>query len=1272
MQPSPLETRLAKLRAQVRRLLALHGLGLMAGILVPIVVLLGLADWLVHLDAVVRLIALATFVGYAGWLLFRHVATPLFVRFADLDIALRIEQRWPGLNDRLASTVQFLHVEADDDRFGSPAFREATIRQTLEETKGIDFRQAIEPRPVLKVLGIASAMVALGVVVVVAAPTSSSIALRRLFLPFGSTRWPQATHLTLIDRETPRKVAKGDPFTVGVSVAKGDRIPASARVTYRFDDGEAATEPLGVVEGGIFRGRLESVDRGFTFSVAAGDDSTSITNVAVKVVPPPAIKELTVRLVSPSYTGQEAQTLAPGVTQIKAVDGTRVELSALANKPIESASLQLGESPAKPEVAFDKARTRLSAQFTASQSFPFWFSLRDTEGFSSREAVRYELRSARDEAPRVVIDDPDNDRDVPAQAKVPVAFTVDDDFGIQSASLLYQVAVGGSEPTQVVVLPLWDSKGQPQERSVRHQQVRYTWDLAPLKLSPGSIITFHAEAKDFDDLKGPNLGKSRQLRFRIVSDEEAGRQLDDMRREIREETARILAIQKQAQTPVDEAIRTLSKTDKLAKPERENLKDAEMIQRQVESRINSKADGLDQKVRRFLDDLRNFKLANPEAQAQMEQMRAGVDRIREKHLDPAEQGLVHASKNLDEAEAGDASKPQENPAKDDAAAAKAEPDDARPDRPSGKSEAGKTAKAASKGPEGAKPGDESKAAEKAESGQPSSPDAKTKGGEPKGADAPKDAADRPKPSTKAGFTEAARKALAESKASQQEIADELQKMLDGLSEFETYRGVVKDAQNLLKEQEQAMKQADETAEKPDLMGKATQDLTPEQKADLANLAARQGNVAKGLQGLQERMEEMAKRVGESDPLAASALKESAEQSRKQGTAAKMGEASDRIEKNQMGQARAAQEQARRDLKDMIDSIQNRRERELSHLVKELKAAEAELGALRQRQTENLKKTQEAKKNPDAKQRADQLKKLAKEQEQIQEELKKQLKRLRKLNAEGAAQAGDRAAGKMGKAQEDLDQDQGDEAGKEQEEALADLEDAEEQVREARKEKEEQLAAEQLLKMGEQLKSLAERQEKMVNDIAGYDKLRSDAKGKLTMAQRTGVRNLGQVQAGLKDETGELVERLEGAPVFALTLKRATDAMETSAQRLQSIKTDDETQRAARSAANRFKQLIDSLKPDKPNGGGQQQGGGDQGGGGGGGGDGIPPTAQIKVLKSLQEEINERTDFYDELRRRKKALDPTQTAELERLETDQGTLADLARDMTRPKKDDGED
>jgi hypothetical protein len=61
-----------------------------------------------------------------------------------------------------------------------------------------------------------------------------------------------------------------------------------------------------------------------------------------------------------------------------------------------------------------------------------------------------------------------------------------------------------------------------------------------------------------------------------------------------------------------------------------------------------------------------------------------------------------------------------------------------------------------------------------------------------------------------------------------------------------------------------------------------------------------------------------------------------------------------------------------------------------------------------------------------------------------------------------------------------------------------------------------------------------------------------------------------------------------------------------------------------------------------------------------------------MLKALQEEINERTEYFDEQKRRGKQLTQEQTAELDRLHDDQGTLADLVRDLTRPKTDDAEE
>lgn len=198
---------------------------------------------------------------------------------------------------------------------------------------------------------------------------------------------------------------------------------------------------------------------------------------------------------------------------------------------------------------------------------------------------------------------------------------------------------------------------------------------------------------------------------------------------------------------------------------------------------------------------------------------------------------------------------------------------------------------------------------------------------------------------------------------------------------------------------------------------------------------------------------------------------------------------------------------------------------------------------------------------------------------------------------------------------------------------------------------------------------------MIGETTGYEQARAKNGGRLTIAQRTGVRDLGRVQNGLKDETGELVERLgNSAPVFTLTLKRSAEAMDDAAARLRELKTDESTVLAQRTAANRFKQLIDSLKPDRMKRAdgdqGDQNGGG--GGGGAGGGDGIPAFAQIKMLKMLQQEINERTDYFDELARRKKSLSPDQQRDLDRLHDDQGALADLVRDMTRPKLPDGEE
>ncbi len=1125
MTARQLESRIGALRKSVRTLLALHGICWVLGLVLPMLIAVGLADWLFHLDPAIRTVLLACLIGALAYLVYRRVLRPLLVRFADLDIALRIEERWPGLNDRLASTIQFLRLDVGDDRYGSTALREATVRQALAETDSIDFRQVIDKRPVRRALGVLGVALALVCFMIGVAPDSSRIALTRLFAPFGGQEWPQRTHFILDEQNTTLKIARGDVFGLTVKVRPGDKVPESAKAVYHFEDGTESVESLRTLDGGEFRGRIEAAHQPFRFSVSGGDDSTSIRDVAVRVVPPPTLKSLAVRVVSPPYTGVPPQYLAPGLTQLRALEGTRLELDAEASKPLASAELRIGEEPAGTAVAFDSSKTHFKAAIPVKGSFNFWFRMKDTEGFANREEGRFEVRSFRDEAPRVVIDEPKTDRDVPAEAVVPVRVLVDDDFGIHSSRLIYRIATGESEPGEesvIVLMAATDQTAAPAAGSLKKRaELNHIWDLAKLKLAAGSIITFHADARDFDAIRGPNVGKSREMRLRIVSKEDADRQFDDARREFREEVARVLTMQKQAITPVENAARSLARNDRLPQNQREDLNNASMIQRQVTGRFNGREEGLSARLRRMLEDLQNFRMAKPDAQKQMEEMLARVEAVRDRNLGPAEQGIVHAVKGLEDARPGaedrqgaspspdrqEAGQPQgqadpqgresANPGaaeKKQAGADAADPKAAQSrETPAGKenvSRKGETAKpqgGTSKDANGGK-----SEASKTSKDEPGGTSKDANGGRPEaskeqgGAGQPSSPQDRPSDQPQRAGQDPTRGALAEAKTNQKAIADELQKMLDNLSEFETYRGVVKDAEELLKQQENAMKQAADVASRPETVGKPAEELSPEQRSELGSLSAKQSQVRSGLQKLLERMGEMAGRLDESEPLASAALREASDKSQKQGTAGKMGEAAEQIEKNQMGSARARQEEARNEMRDLVDAIKNRRERELARLVKELKNAENELAKTRARQAQNLQKTREARRNANAGQRREQLQKLAKEQAEIRKDLERQLQRLAKLSADAAARAGQTASGRMGQAQGEMEQDQGEEADKDQEEALANLEEAQEDLEETRRDAEEQLAVEQLARIGDQLKSLSERQEKVVGETKSYE------------------------------------------------------------------------------------------------------------------------------------------------------------------------------------------
>ncbi|MBW3543753.1 MAG: hypothetical protein KY476_26190, partial [Planctomycetes bacterium] len=444
-------------------------------------------------------------------------------------------------------------------------------------------------------------------------------------------------------------------------------------------------------------------------------------------------------------------------------------------------------------------------------------------------------------------------------------------------------------------------------------------------------------------------------------------------------------------------------------------------------------------------------------------------------------------------------------------------------------------------------------------------------------------------------------------------------------------------------------------------------LPPQQRADLSRLAGRQRAEADRAAQFLRTLERTIEDLRESGPDAADAVRDVRDEFERLATESLMRQAASDIEENHLGEAAMRQQQTLERLAELDDLLHERGGPEGELLLKKLGEAESQLETLRKKQEELLKESQAAANEPDAERRAEELKRLAKEQQELRREVEGLARRLRRLESRPAAAAARRAGERLREAEERLEKDDDPQAAAhEQAEALDDLEQAQREIARQRQEEQERLAREMLERIADELKAILPRQQNVLDETLRLRKLK-DEEGRLTRAQLITLSDLAAVERGLKDETDRLAQTVEAAEVFALALRGAARHIERAAVRLADKQLDDATLAAERAALARFQALVAALESEgeqnqqpqqdpqqrpRPN----DQGGPQT--------DGIPHLAQLRMLKSLQEELLARTAQLDELHQDVDELSEDQQAELKSIAEEQQQLSDLARNLTR--------
>ncbi len=497
---------------------------------------------------------------------------------------------------------------------------------------------------------------------------------------------------------------------------------------------------------------------------------------------------------------------------------------------------------------------------------------------------------------------------------------------------------------------------------------------------------------------------------------------------------------------------------------------------------------------------------------------------------------------------------------------------------------------------------------------------------------------------------------------QDRVVEAIEAMLKDLGRWDDYRRFYRDVGQLTREQEELGASATELGRRT--MGRDPRDLPPAELADLRVLGAAQLDLARRLDRMSADMDQTARQLDATDPLAADTIALAVDEIRRLAISDFMRAGGGQLEQNRIGQAVASQHRVRESLHDVLNVLANRREHELERLAERLHEVEVELTDLGHRQAEVEAEFTDARRAEvageiEAAESQRRLRSLADRQVELAEAATRAARRLGHLQAQMAARTTSQAGDQMGTAARAAADGNVGEGAEHAGQAGELLEQARRQLAAQRRQTQAELAAEQLARLEDAVEHIHQAQQKVIEETRRIDQLVDSPDG-FTRPLLASLQELVGLQQSARNETERLSRKLLGADAVQLVLDGAAGHMAEVTSRLQRQETGKETQAVARLASDRLAMLLEAFQTDMA---GSAR---DPAGGGAGvGADadaaemGDPlPAAEVKLIKLLQQDINRRTVELAASLGEQTEMSQAQRDVLEAIVKEQGHLADL--------------
>jgi hypothetical protein len=552
--PTPvLDELLERLRRRLVVGVWLHGIGRALTATACWLAFIFVLDRWLHVPGGIRLAHTALLAALPLFAFWRELAGRLRRIPERAGLALLIERGHPRLRELLVSAVQLAGGHGDDR---DDALVAALLAAAERQAAALDLGAVVDRRGPRKTFatGVGASLLAAGLLF------AAGDAARVFFLRMagGGPDWPQRTHLSIRIptaggavrvEQTPDellvRVARGSD--VGVVVHAEGVVPDE--VILHFESGQRVV--LAATGGGNFRTLLRSRQADCSFHATGGDDTDGRPRVSVKVLQPPDVTAVALRITPPTYTGL-AERLERD-RDVEVLEGSTVTVHMLADPPEAEGVVRLLPSgrlltlerrpfPAQgvagggdPAAQGDEDGATLDGvafDLEVHESLRYRFEIHDATGLANPDPGLFGIAAAADRPPEIEFL-------APARAEIatvvggalPLRVSAWDDFGLEELTL--EVELSGET---VRSLPLeWgpppasateEGRAPGPARGFAARRIDLSDLIGNTPAVEGQLLGLRLAALDNRHPKRQR-GASLPVRLRVVSAEEFLRRLQD-------------------------------------------------------------------------------------------------------------------------------------------------------------------------------------------------------------------------------------------------------------------------------------------------------------------------------------------------------------------------------------------------------------------------------------------------------------------------------------------------------------------------------------------------------------------------------------------------------------------------------------------------------------------------------------------------------------------------------------------------------------------------